>query len=311
MNNSTEQSLKLSLGPIQFFWPKKDVFDFYQQAAAWPVDIIYLGETVCARRQEVRVDDWLAMAKDLAATGKEIVLSSQVLLETEIDLHRLRKFAENARFNLEANDLGAAKLARDHGLPFIAGATLNIYNEETLAFFQQLGAVRWMAPVEMMQKQIATVLQKNSGVSCEILGWGKVPLAYSARCFTARHYNLRKDLCEFKCQEHPDGLLLKTREGKPFLTLNGIQTMSAGCTALIGHYDDLKSAGVNVLRISPQSTHMHEIVQIHAQVICGEKTPAKAMSELRPLALGDLVDGFWRGCAGAVQCGQKTLEEQV
>lgn len=311
MNNSTGQSLKLSLGPIQFFWPKSDVFDFYQQAAVWPVDIIYLGEIVCARRQEVRVDDWLALAKDLASTGKEIVLSSQVLLETEIDLRRLRKFAENAQFKIEANDLGAAKLARDNGLPFVAGATLNIYNEETLAFFQQLGAARWMAPVEMTAKQIATVMQKSSRVSCEILAWGQVPLAYSARCFTARHYNLRKDLCEFKCQEHPDGLLLKTREGQPFLTLNGIQTMSAGCTALIDHYAELQSAGVGVLRMSPQSTYMKEIVQVHAQVVRGEKTPAEAMSDLRPLAPGALVDGFWRGCAGAVQCGQETLEEQV
>ena len=56
---------------------------------------------------------------------------------------------------------------------------------------------------------------------------GRVPLAYSARCFTARRFNLQKDTCEFKCIDFPDGMTLKTREGDDFLSLNGIQTQSA------------------------------------------------------------------------------------
>lgn len=304
---TTSTSLKLSLGPILFFWSKEQVLSFYQQAARWPVDIIYLGETICARRHEIRTAEWITLAKELKAAGKQVILSSQALLESEIDLRRLRQFAQEPDFILEANDLGAAKLARDQGQPFVIGTSLNVYNEETLAYFQKLGATRWVAPIEMTQAKIAAVMQKTPNIECEVLGWGNMPLAYSARCFTARYYNLRKDLCEFKCKEHPDGMLLKTREDKPFLTLNGIQTMSAGCAALIAHPQELLATGVNILRVSPQSQHMAEIIQIHADVIQGKLTPEEAMIQLKELSPGALVDGFWRGLAGAVEYDKETI----
>ncbi len=87
-----------------------------------------------------------------------------------------------------------------------------------------------------------------------------MPLAFSARCFTARHYNLPKDDCGFRCIEHADGQLLKSREGEAFLTLNGIQTQSAKVHNLIADVPQLASLGVDILRISPQGLHTADIV---------------------------------------------------
>ena len=292
-------SLKLSLGAIQYYWPKQTVFAWYDHIAKTDVDIIYLGETVCARRHELRLADWLAIADNLAASGKEVLLASQTLLESESDLKRLRKIAKQARYPIEANDMGAVKLARDHGHPFVAGASLNLYNEHTLALIRRLGAYRWQPPAELSRAKLATLLAASADPGeTELFAWGKIPLAYSSRCFTARHYNLNKDNCQFRCLEHPHGMSMDTREKTPFLTINGIQTMSHGSQCLLAHHADIAALGVGILRLSPQLEHMAEIISLHRQTLDGTLTTADALRELAPLALGALVDGYWHGNPG-------------
>jgi len=92
-------------------------------------------------------------------------------------------------------------------------------------------------------------------VALETEAWafGRLPLAFSARCFTARHHRLPKDACEFRCLGDPDGLLLSSTEGQPFLVLNGTQTQSATTQNLIAQAPALRSAGVTRLRLSPSA----------------------------------------------------------
>ena len=299
--------MKLSLAPIQFFWQKETLLEFYVQMLDSPLDTIYLGETVCSRRQKMRFDDWFGLAQDLADSGKEIILSSQVLLESESDLKRLRKITGQTQFKIEANDMGAVKLAREHGIPFVAGASLNIYNEATLQLFQNLGAYRWVAPAELARDKVADIARLSDGLETEIFAWGKIPLAYSSRCFTARHYNLNKDSCEFRCLDHEHGLTMNTREGQPFLTINGIQTMSYGSQCLLPHHADMVVIGVNILRLSPQLTDMPRIIELHRAVLDGQTTLDEALPELARLSTGTPVDGYWLGKPGieAVEAHRK------
>src|SRR5690606_8812807 len=92
-----EPPMKISLGPIQYYWPRDTVLAFYDTMAAAPVDIVYLGETVCARRHELRLADWLALAAMLEGAGKQVVLSTQVLVESGPDLGTLRRIVANGR----------------------------------------------------------------------------------------------------------------------------------------------------------------------------------------------------------------------
>jgi collagenase-like PrtC family protease len=72
--------MKISLGPLQYYWARDTVFAFYQSVATMPVDIVYVGEAVCSRRKELRLTDWLDVAQMLRDAGKEVVLSTQVLI---------------------------------------------------------------------------------------------------------------------------------------------------------------------------------------------------------------------------------------
>ena len=297
----TTFNLKISLGPIQYYWPRASVFDFYEAMATAPVDVVYLGETVCSRRHELRLADWLDIAAKLQSAGKEVVLSTQVLLESGSEVATMHKIAANGNFSVEANDMGAVQRLAGK-LPFVAGPHLNIYNLPSLQWMASLGARRWVMPLEMKRSDLAVLQQgRPEGLQTEVFGYGRMPLAYSARCFTARHRNLPKDDCRFSCLEHPDGLLLKTRESEEFLLLNGTQTQSAKVYNLIDTLDDMRALGVDVVRLSPQASHMDAIVALFDQARKQVLAPGEALRRMQPLMQEQGCNGYWHGRPGMEQ----------
>lgn len=296
-------ALKLALGPVLYYWSRETLLQFYGEIARTPVDIVYLGETVCSRRHTLRTDDWFELAERLAQAGKEVVLSTQALLESESDLKTLRKLAANGRFLVEANDMGAVRLLA--GTPFALGPHINLYNPPTLHYLAALGARRWVAPLEMSRLALQTMQrQRPKEMETEVFAYGRMPLAFSARCFTARHHNLPKDDCQFRCLDYPDGLTLRTREGRPFLALNGIQTQSAGVCNLICELAGMRALGVNVVRISPQAHHTEKIIRLFRDCLEGELAPQTAADQMTRLMPGHACDGFWHSRPGLEQVGQ-------
>jgi collagenase-like PrtC family protease len=293
-------NVKLALGPILYYWQRDALFKFYERIEAAPVDIVYLGETVCSKRHNFRLEDWLEVAKNLAASGKQVVLSTQALIESESDLKTLRRLTENGSFAVEANDMAAVRLLS--GKEFVAGPHINTYNPQTLALLAELGAKRWVIPVEMSRQMLTDMLAgKPQGMETEVFAYGRLPLAFSARCFTARHYNLPKDDCQFRCLDHSCGLTLKTREGQPFLALNGIQTQSSKVYNLVAELEGMQQLGVNVVRVSPQPFHTEKILALFRQRLDGSLSGPEAGQQMARLMPDEPCDGYWHGQPGIEQ----------
>jgi collagenase-like PrtC family protease len=286
---------KLSLGPVLYYWSRDTLYDFYAQAAELPLDIIYLGETVCSKRRSLSSSDWLELANRLSQqTDKEIVLSSLALIEAESELKTLRRLCDNGRFMIEANDIAAIQIMSKKGLPFVTGPSVNIYNAATLNLLTSKGLKRWVLPIELSSQTLRQIQsQRPDGIETEVFSYGRMPLTLSARCFTARSHNLPKDDCQYKCIDYPDGRLLSTQEKEPFLALNGIQTLSAKSCNLLTEIPLLKQLQVDILRISPQSAFTDKIVNAFHKAL--DHGNLNDLSKYMPLGS---CNGYWHGTSG-------------
>ncbi len=301
---------KLSLGPILYYWSRDQVMEFYDWVATSPVDIVYLGETICSKRNLITTDDWFAIAERLTAAGKEVVIATLALLEAESELKRLRRICSNDKYMVEANDMGAIHLRE--GKPFVTGHSVNVYNGRSLELLAKQGLKRWVLPVELSWQTMVDIQKEGpDDVEVEVFAFGRLPLAYSARCFTARSHNLPKDDCQYRCLDYPDGLMLKAQDDTKFLALNGIQTQSAHTFNLLRELDHMQELNVDVVRISPQSRFTDKVVDIFHNCLTGKMSLVDGTAKLERILLVGSCDGYWHGDAGMEEKAQAAAMNMV
>jgi O2-independent ubiquinone biosynthesis protein UbiV len=295
-----QQAGELTLGPVLFNWAPKRWRDFYFRIAdEAPVATVYLGEAICFKRAPL-FDDYFGIVADrLAAAGKTVVHSTLAEVMSKQERKLVADVCADPAHMVEAND-GSA-LSHLRGRPHHIGPFMNVYNECTLAVLARGGADVVCLPPEMPAAAIAALCVDAArlGVAIETQVFGRLPLALSARCYHARAHDRHKDSCQFVCNEDPDGMTLRTLDDRPFLAINGVQTMSYDYLNLIGELRDLEASGVRRFRLSPHGCDMVEVAAVFRDVLDRRIETPEAAARLAALEIdAPFSNGFYHGKAG-------------
>ncbi|WP_343115863.1 ubiquinone anaerobic biosynthesis protein UbiV [Ostreiculturibacter nitratireducens] len=292
--------MELTLGPIAYHWTAETRRDFYARVAdEAPIDTVYLGEVICSKRAPFFEAEIPRIAERLVRGGKRVVLSTLA----EVMLPRERKatadLAEVQDFEIEVNN--AAGLQARGNRPHRIGPFLNAYNEATIAWMAGQGATHFCLPTEMPGPAIAAAASAAAGlgVGVEVQVFGRAPLAVSARCYHARAHSRTKDNCQFVCEEDPDGMPLKTLDGRSVLRVNGIQTQSESYVNLMAELPELAANGVGHARLMPQQVDMIAVARIFRDRIDGRLDAEGASAALSGVCgAASFSNGFYHGAAG-------------
>ncbi len=286
-DEKTATPTTLVMGPVMFHWTPDDWRDFYFRVAdEADVDVVCVGEVVCSKRSPFIAAHLPEVIERLRAADKQVILSTLALIMNSREMQSVRDAAaiDDPGILIEANDISAAALLR--GRPHTIGPFVNVYNEATLAYLAANGAASVCLPVEMSLQALAA-LAKDSPAALEVLVFGRLPLAISARCYHARAHGLHKDGCQYVCAEDPDGLAVETLDGEPFLAVNGVQTLSHAYADLSGWLSELLDHGIRRLRLSPHAgIDMVMVAETFRSLADGTIEPAEAHARIAA-GLGD------------------------
>lgn len=308
-----DRAAELTLGPVLFNWQPERWRDFYFRIAdEAPVDAVYLGEVVCSKRAPLVEPCFQDVTERLTAGGKRVVLSTLAEVVLRHDRQLVEKVCTVEDMLVEAND-GSALLhlrGRDHHV----GPYINVYNERTVDFLVRGGARNVCLPPEMPAAGVRALCAATAEqrVTIEVQVFGRVPLALSARCYHARAHGRSRDSCQFVCDEDPDGLDLDTLDGKPFLTVNGIQTLSFDYLNLVNESAELRAMGVSRFRLSPHDCDMVKVATAFRGVLDGGMDAAEASARLAALHLkAPFSNGFYYGKPGHGWTGAAIAEPTI
>lgn len=294
-------SSKLTIGPILFHWSADKKLDFYKKIAdETDVDTVYLGEVICSKRAVFFDQYYEQVADKLKRAGKRVVYStlSEVLIKRDRKI--IQDFCDMGEYaEIEVND--ASGLLHISGKAHRLGPMMNVYNEDSLKYLASKGAYHACLPSELPRQSVKVLAAQAAqvGVSLEMQIFGRMSLALSARCYHARAHKLSKDGCQFVCEQDSDGMVLKTLDGKDFLAINGIQTLSYSFMNMAHELQELEQLGIEYFRLSPHSNDMVATANIFNQLMKQQISAQEALAQIRDTGIEEpFANGFFHQKAG-------------
>lgn len=289
----------LTLGPILYLWEPDAWLDFYCRIAdEADVDTVVVGEVVCSKRQHFHEKLIGKALERLVAGGKTVRLASLGLITLEREMQASHALAQQD-LEVEVSELSAhAAMA---GKPHAVGPLVNVYNAATANVLVRGGATSICLPPELPATSIRDITPRVPAATFEVFAFGRVPLAISARCAHARVKGRVKDNCQFVCGDDPDGLVVSTLDGRQFLALNGVQTVSSTVQCYAGDLPLLLDCGVSAFRLSPQVCDMVAVARTFRSALDRRVDGREALARLGEIYRGaEFSNGFLHARPGHV-----------
>jgi collagenase-like PrtC family protease len=290
----------LVMGPVLFNWSADRLSDFFARVAdEAEVSRVHVGEVVCSKREPFFADRLPDAIERLTLAGKTVVVDALALPTLKRERQLVKDLAGLEGVEFEINDM--TPLAHlGQGRRFAVSPLVNVYDEGTLGFLAARGAWSVALPYELPMASIERLAAEGTrlGIETQVHAFGRLPLAISGRCYHARIHGLAKDSCQFVCNKDPDGLEVDTLDGEAFLSINGVQTMSRDCVAVLDECERLVAAGVGAFRLSPHDCDMVAVAAVFRARLDGRISGDEARAKLGetglkvPLGI-PMMSGVW------------------
>lgn len=228
---------------------------FYDALALSSVDLVYVGDILHAARSCVQRRERLAIARELAAGGKGVVLSMS-LADVEGDADGVRRLIDESGFPIEAGDSNVVALLGGK-VPFVAGSSLACDNGQSLDRLVECGAIRWVLP-ELCRGKVMRVLSYAGRSNCEI----ELPVL-------GHRSNFRWPCRTDRCMD-----MSPSAHGMP-ACIRAVAT-EADMPDWSSDIDTLRAGGVKVLRVAARIPRAVDVAQILSELVDGEIGPDDA-----------------------------------
>ncbi|MGB9938898.1 DUF3656 domain-containing U32 family peptidase [Methanosarcina sp.] len=231
------------------------------KAACAGADIIYVP---VSKFEELTAPENAEKLDDLEAERVELVFRVP-LINHDSELNELKPLLEKVRdagFSIACSDLGAAQLAKELSIPFVAGKEFNIFNAFTASTFYQAGACRVMLSSELNLSEIKNVCETLQ--ACGETGQTEI-FVYGRELLLITENDLLKPLIDRKIARIDSEVLLVDQGGSEFpVKRTGTRTLIYNSKVLdmLKYVKNLKEYGVDVIKLDLSLNTDAEIIEI-------------------------------------------------
>ena len=237
--------------------------------------IIFGGD--CFNHQLPTNDDYAKAVELCRKAGRKIAFATpRIIKEAQLNyFDKLLALWDNLEPDfVYINNNGLWPLAKKYAhLHLVADMSLNIFNNQTLQFWQEQGAVEAVLSAEMTMAQVEH-LAAVSPVPLECMIQGRIEMMVSEYCVGGSFLgDLHKGACKFNCKEP---LFLGDRKDAKFPVATDqfcrMHILNAHELSMLANVQQLQEAGITSLRIDGrdyEEARLGELISMYRQVLGG------------------------------------------